>query len=928
VTGYLLSACALAGDDPRATKRCEELWNYYYDLNYQWMADYWAPTPGGLANKGYQFGRWPMMHQSVGLFGRNGLAEGQIDILGPYYWRTANLAYLWTPPVRWNQMPYDAGNTGDPYTSSSLAFVPTSALLNPGTPETAYALYWYRNLSGMHTHSRYATATEIMRAPWVAAYHSESAAGADFRPVQNPWTFNTTSDVNPETYYGLVISKTGWTPTDSMVLAFLGVSEPADHTGDQGSPTPGLYSIHKGSKVLLGGDSAAGVTASSSSTSNYFEIGGAANTRNDNYTWWFQSTVPSTSGGQQNKIEYPSANSQYVYARGNFRRAFSDSLGVIRSYRHFLHLKEGREYVIVFDDHATVNPKQFRTWQNYHRTYDSASLLLANAGYTDIVFKKPTLAQPSPNPSTAMVSTKVLFPDGSTPAASEKRTTNSDRVEYNWGTSRTSAQMISVHRVALGTSDVMPPVSMVNVQSGILRGVQIDDGDDSRVVLFTSDGTLQDRVTFTTGFTGTGKILVAGSLVEGSYNVYRNGVLEFQTSVGADATLMFDGIGGANVVWMLMRTDAPMTPVMGVSVESLSFEQTANQAAPPAQVFQVTCSGGSCTAVAEESCSWMSVSPSSGSTPHMFTVAVDPSGMAPGSYRCDIRLSAGDATGSPKTVPVNLLITESTIPVETLNIVTETMPVATAGSPYGSSLTATGGTPPYVWSLESGNLPEGLELLTTGEIVGTALSQEAVEVMIKVTDSGNPSQFFTRTIVFVVEPSSERSLSVRPTGATGTKAIIRYGKPGLSAQATCSAVLSDTSTYSSVLESITDNGGPSRRAYVFGAGTALEPGRQYYARVTCGSETVSTQVVTPPATTGTRVVKLLSKRPAAIPVAFVEVEYGSGPQLGSSSTQTCTATCNAEITVPSNSVLYVRRTYRSASNQILARGLVEVIAVP
>jgi hypothetical protein len=38
--------------------------------------------------------------------------------------------------------------------------------------------------------------------------------------------------------------------------------------------------------------------------------------------------------------------------------------------------------------------------------------------------------------------------------------------------------------------------------------------------------------------------------------------------------------------------------------------------------------------------------------------------------------------------------------------------------------------------------------------------------------------------------------------------------------------------------------------------------------------------------------------------------------------------CSVDIAVPANSLLYMRRTYLGASDQVLARGPVEVIAVP
>ena len=55
-----------------------------------------------------------------------------------------------------------------------------------------------------------------------------------------------------------------------------------------------------------------------------------------------------------------------------------------------------------------------------------------------------------------------------------------------------------------------------------------------------------------------------------------------------------------------------------------------------------------------------------------------------------------------------------------LQITTSNLPTGATGTAYSQTLTATGGTPPYAWSLSSGSLPAGLTLSTSGIISGTA----------------------------------------------------------------------------------------------------------------------------------------------------------------------------------------------------------------
>ncbi len=55
----------------------------------------------------------------------------------------------------------------------------------------------------------------------------------------------------------------------------------------------------------------------------------------------------------------------------------------------------------------------------------------------------------------------------------------------------------------------------------------------------------------------------------------------------------------------------------------------------------------------------------------------------------------------------------------TVSIVNSSLPTGTVGNTYSTSLSATGGNPPYTWSLSSGNgLPSGLSLLSSGAITG------------------------------------------------------------------------------------------------------------------------------------------------------------------------------------------------------------------
>ncbi len=60
-----------------------------------------------------------------------------------------------------------------------------------------------------------------------------------------------------------------------------------------------------------------------------------------------------------------------------------------------------------------------------------------------------------------------------------------------------------------------------------------------------------------------------------------------------------------------------------------------------------------------------------------------------------------------------------TINPPNLQITTSSLPAGIVGTTYSQVLAASGGTPPYGWSIASGSLPAGLTLAANGTISGT-----------------------------------------------------------------------------------------------------------------------------------------------------------------------------------------------------------------
>jgi hypothetical protein len=82
----------------------------------------------------------------------------------------------------------------------------------------------------------------------------------------------------------------------------------------------------------------------------------------------------------------------------------------------------------------------------------------------------------------------------------------------------------------------------------------------------------------------------------------------------------------------------------------------------------------------------------------------------------------------------------TTTPVPSLALTTVTLPTGSVATPYTASLTATGGTGAYTWSITKGALPSGLSLNpATGIISGIPTSKVSAHFTIAVTDASTPN---------------------------------------------------------------------------------------------------------------------------------------------------------------------------------------------
>lgn len=133
-------------------------------------------------------------------------------------------------------------------------------------------------------------------------------------------------------------------------------------------------------------------------------------------------------------------------------------------------------------------------------------------------------------------------------------------------------------------------------------------------------------------------------------------------------------------------------------------------------------------------------------------------------------------------VSLNLSIT-----AQPLTITSLFLPTAYNGTSYSYVMNASGGIPPYTWTLDSGALPTGLVLRSSGNLVGTPLSSGTATFSARVTDSSSASvaEPFTLTVSQGPPPTAIETWSTKWPDAisnavydAGRKEIVLLGMSG------------------------------------------------------------------------------------------------------------------------------------------------------
>jgi hypothetical protein len=178
------------------------------------------------------------------------------------------------------------------------------------------------------------------------------------------------------------------------------------------------------------------------------------------------------------------------------------------------------------------------------------------------------------------------------------------------------------------------------------------------------------------------------------------------------------------------------------------------------------------------------LSATGGTTPYTWSIVAGqlPAGLS-------LNSASGQITGTPTQVGMSdftVQLQDSSSPSQTatqalsitINASTTTVSVSTKSLPsgqqnvvYSSSLSASGGTAPYSWSVASGQLPAGITLSSGGVFSGTPTASGTSYFTIKVVDSSSPTQTTSVNLSIVIAAAVQPlqiTTSTLPAAATST----------------------------------------------------------------------------------------------------------------------------------------------------------------
>jgi len=122
-----------------------------------------------------------------------------------------------------------------------------------------------------------------------------------------------------------------------------------------------------------------------------------------------------------------------------------------------------------------------------------------------------------------------------------------------------------------------------------------------------------------------------------------------------NGTITVTALGASNSPQLIPVTLRIEPATLGVTPASLAFNAFQGQGNPGSQTLSIANAGGGRVSwTATTSATWLTLSAASGTAPSSVSVSANAAGLSLGQYTASIIINAGNASGSPQTIPVTL----------------------------------------------------------------------------------------------------------------------------------------------------------------------------------------------------------------------------------------------------------------------------------
>ena len=255
---------------------------------------------------------------------------------------------------------------------------------------------------------------------------------------------------------------------------------------------------------------------------------------------------------------------------------------------------------------------------------------------------------------------------------------------------------------------------------------------------------------------GSGSYTWTGSGVPAGLTLASNGVLSGKATTAGPYSFQvtatdasFRGVSGSAQAKLLVSTGLPLSfatqSLASCLVSSSCSNQIAAAGGVPPYIFSL------------------------GPNPNLDGLTFSSNGLLSGSPSASGQFNIPVVVTDQQQTSINKALIQTVIPI--LTISSNSLPPGTVGVAYGSELAASGGTPPYTWSLTVGSLPAGLSFdALSGIISGTPTAAGTSTFSVQVGDGQqlSPSQQLSLTIAAPAAPLTLVSASQLTPGMVGT----------------------------------------------------------------------------------------------------------------------------------------------------------------